>query len=418
MSIKRAIALILCCAAIALCAVNAYSVPAALQYVLSAPKAVMLADEPQPDAPAEDGEGGADGAAQAEKSELKTLFKSLDKLAGEWTGIISAYGAATLHTAVAMEGARTQTAALTGVYGALGALPQKIMRSGRYFYTEETASAARVLVLDEQLAIALFRVGDPIGRTVIVNQQKYTVIGVARHTRAPGDKAAYGAYAPAIALENDGIQTETLTVWAKPVPGAGAAARFESDMARWKAGGNFYSLSKERTRALLPARILLCVAGALLVLEGFRLLLWLAKRFAGDCRERLKHVFAVQLTGRMAAYAGACVLFLALLLAAFYYVAQFALAPVYVFPEWIPAVLVEVSDIIETFWNNRAAGGGLIEYRTPEVLTLRFYQGALTILCALTGAVAVQWQGITRGWRTRGKGRFFLSEKERNKESA
>jgi len=58
-------------------------------------------------------------------------------------------------------------------------------------------------------------------------------------------------------------------------------------------------------------------------------------------------------------------------LAFFYGWTQLVLTMVYIFPEWIPAVPVEINDILTTWWQNAEITGGVIEWRTREIIVLR-----------------------------------------------
>src|SRR5699024_12556269 len=60
--------------------------------------------------------------------------------------------------------------------------------------------------------------------------------------------------------------------------------------------------------------------------------------------------------------------------------------PVYTFPEWVPAVLVEPKDIQTAFWNVWQTSATVVEYRTPELLRLRFLREVMAWSC---GAVAL-----------------------------
>ena len=60
--------------------------------------------------------------------------------------------------------------------------------------------------------------------------------------------------------------------------------------------------------------------------------------------------------------------------------------PVYTFPEWVPAVLVEPKDIQTAFWNVWQTSATVVEYRTPELLRLRFLREVMAWSC---GAAAL-----------------------------
>lgn len=368
MSIKRWVIIGILGMMIAFCCAQIYETPDLLQFAMEAP-----AVQTEQDAP----------------SEARRLLTEIREISEQWTGVVS-------HTAVTADkenamltgvGGRAVTAHLTGEYGSINALPARLMRAGRAFYPEEVESGAKVMILDEQLAIALFRVGDPIGRTVVLEETEYTVVGVKRHTRAAGDAAPYGAYVPWKALDAAGTNMDTMTVWGKAVQGAGAQTKFRTDMENWQPGGCFYSLSKERTRAVLPVWVLITVCMLLTVIACFKWFGKLVLRLVRKYKERLAVQFAVQLTPLLIGYTAYGLLALcgALLLA--YIWAKVLLWPVAVFPEWIPAVPVEVSDILTTWWQNAQTDCRLIEFRTREVLTLRRWRMLLRILSTAAGAV-------------------------------
>ena len=397
MSIKRGILLAVCLALIALCCFQVMRVPSLLQYVIAAP------------APASQGE-----------NPLAECLRALEDVQAGWEGIVSASAVTGNASRQMLEavGAGQTEAALTGEYGSPLALPERLYTAGRGFYEEELAGGAPVMILDEQLAIALFRVGDPVGRQVRLGKITYTVVGIARHARAAGDLEAYGAYVPLLSLTE--YPLETLTVWAKPVPGSGALAKFRADMAIYAPSGCLYSLSQERERALLPAWLLATVCGLLLLLALCRAFARAVLALRADFLNRLRHRFAAQMAPRLIAYTLLGALMLLALLAAFYGWAQLLLRPVRAFPEWVPAVPVEVSDIMSTYWKNISTLGRLTELRTPQVLTLRMWRHLLRIPCLLAGAVAIHTFGKIWGQRNgRGNGREpSLSEPEREAERA
>lgn len=371
MSIKRMIALAGCVILIALCVFQVYRTEPFLQFVTTAPSG----------------------------EEIQKTTEQIELLKEGWQGTIAASAVTMERGQILLEGATGKSAEtyLRGEFGSMSALPSRILRFGRNFYPEELERGARVIILDEPLAIALFRVGDPIGRTVMIEENEFTVIGVARHKRGAGDAQAHGAYVPLPALTD--IQMDTLTVWAKPVAGAGAAAKFKADMHNCFARGDLYSLSKERERALLPVWLLLTVIGLLLLLWLFRAFADLVRHLYSDFTARLKHCFAVEMLPRLLGYAVLSLLAFAVLIGISYLWAQMLLRPVDIFPEWIPAVPVEISDILATYWRNAAETCTLIEYCSREVLSLRMWRMMLCILCLLAGAIALHTMGIFRGKR-------------------
>ena len=62
--------------------------------------------------------------------------------------------------------------------------------------------------------------------------------------------------------------------------------------------------------------------------------------------------------------------------------------PVFTFPEWVPAVLVEPQDIAAAFWNVWQDTATVMELRTPEVLRSRFFSRLMGWACGF-GALAL-----------------------------
>lgn len=388
MWIKRAVALGLCLVLIGLCVWQIFQVDTGMQYLILAPT------EPKQD---------------PEKPTPTALSGLIDKLklsAEDWDGILSDWALTSQNEGMQLTGKNGQgaSARLVGVYGNMAALPNRLARFGRSFYPEELKNGDRVILLDEELAIALFRTGDPVDRIVILNELEYRVIGILRHSRTPGEHDAYAAYVPLLSLEKEAFQAETLMVSARPVPGAGAASQFKSDMNAWQAGGSLHLLSKERERALLPLRALMAAVGFCVALCLWRQLKRLTLFLYQDYRTRLNSLFAVQLFPRLVGYILLVLLCAGGLLLLLYGLVLFALDPVYVFPEWIPAVPVEWSDISSTFWTNQTAVTTAMELRSPELLTLRFYRAVLTALCVLAGFILCKGYGQWRGRKNKNEG--------------
>ena len=80
----------------------------------------------------------------------------------------------------------------------------------------------------------------------------------------------------------------------------------------------------------------------------------------------------------------------ALNLAAIFFLLQELIAPVYIFPEWVPAILVEPKEIEKTFWTLRAQQTGLVALRTPQVLRLHFLHRVMTAACALAAVLLLK----------------------------
>lgn len=381
MWINRGIALLLCAIVMGLCCVQVSQVDSALQYLVLSPS------EPE-----QDPEKPAPTALSQRIDRLKTL-------AADWDGIISCWALASQNESVPLSGQNAQTtvARLVGVYGNQSALPTQLARFGRLFFEEELKNGENVILLSESLAIALFRAGDPVDRIVTIAGTAYRVIGILREGRTPGDHDEYTAYVPLLALDKAHFQTTVLTVSARPLTGTGAASQFKTDMTGWQSGGDFYQLSKEKQRALLPVRMLAVCLGFAVVIRLWGVYKRWCSALMTDYKRRLETQFAVQLFPRLLGYGLLLLLAFVAWLGALYALVQFLLQPVYVFPEWVPAIPVEISEILKTFWQNQESATRIVELRTPQLLTLRFYRSALTGLSVLAG-----WIFFT-GWSRKPK---------------
>jgi putative ABC transport system permease protein len=67
------------------------------------------------------------------------------------------------------------------------------MRKGRFLSDEDQQSTANVVVLSDTAARELFPLSPPIGQTVFLGSQAYTVIGIAGHLESPSQAASAAA---------------------------------------------------------------------------------------------------------------------------------------------------------------------------------------------------------------------------------
>jgi len=264
------------------------------------------------------------------------------------------------------------------------------LRQGRLFYPEEIEAGDRVIILDEQLALAMFRIAYPIGREVTLQGVSYRVIGIVRHQKRVGDLMDYGAYIPLNSVIGESVTVDALKVEAQPKSGVGASVSFKSVVQQWQPSGSLYDLGKEGMAAGLWLRVLLFVTGMTAVV---RLIGWLNGRvryYGKRYRARLQVRYAIHMLPELL---GVIVLFVigygaaagiaALLM-------NHIIEPVYIFPEWIPAVLVEWADIADAFWKVWQLPAVMTEMRTPEILRLRW----LTLLVQGCSAAAAVLAGL------------------------
>jgi hypothetical protein len=351
-----------------------------LQYLVPAPQLTASASN-QPETDQADADSDENSAS--DKTDTKTvpnqavqvLWESLKNTAEGWTGVIQAYTLSGVaeKTSMLSDTGETKQARLTALSeGAFTLMPQYV-RFGRLFYPEELQKGCNGILLDEQLALALFHISEPVGRTVTISDIDFTVIGILRHSLRVGDGEDYGALVTLPYLWDRSLQLQALQVSALPVAGAGAHSTFSTSMQAWAANGTLVDLGKEGMGALLPLRVLAFFLGCAMFFGALRFWNLQMKGFAFDYRHRLGEQYGVALLPRL--------LLSILVLATGYAVLALAAAalirmivqPVYTFTEWVPSVLVEWKDIRTAFWGVWQGAASLRELRSPELCRLRYF---------------------------------------------
>ena len=387
MSTKRLVALVLLVAGIAGLAFSIAQGPQAFQYLVVPPD--MPGESQAQQAPnqghdAEEGEQPAQEAAKPPKlSDLRQLMKQLDTRMGDLSTAQAGYGMTTYAARQTLNTPEqgSAIASVQGLWGDVSLTQRYVLSNGRQLYLEELQSGAPSAVIDERLAIDLFRVGDPIGRKLTLGSASFTVVGVVRHSRHPGEADAGLMQVPLLSLDKQGAKAQVLAINVQPKAGSGAYAALSKELEQLRQGGSFHSLMKERYRALLPLRWLLCGAGLLVAALGFRVARAFTRGHWHTMQRKLQSRYAARLLPEMIGRAALVALMYGVLLAGVFLVLQEAIAPVYVFPEWVPTVLVEPKDISKAFWGLREQQSVLVALHTPELWRLRFLHRLMTAAC-------------------------------------
>lgn len=272
-------------------------------------------------------------------------------------------------------GTSAQATLFAGGDGFFQVYPRYLV-SGRLPSETELKKGEPTAALDEDLAFALFPTVDPVGQTISVNGTQLRVVGVVRHERHVGEADLYTVYAPLLSVQEQPFSILTLS--AKPLHGSGASVMFADTASdNWAPGGEMYNTDKETMRAKLPLRYALVLFAASLLLRAFGLVRSLGRRAAEDIHLRLQTKYLKVLLGRIAAWAAALAASCAVLLGALYAVAGVAVAPLYVFPEWVPDNIVEWSSIRDVFWNLATEGVQMISAATGAVRAIQFWAGVI-----------------------------------------
>jgi hypothetical protein len=368
------------------------SVGSNLQYVVEAP------DLQQTDiAASSDSESGS--TTSYPNQALKEWKESLDDSAETLSQGVSAWtmGGVIQSTTITDTKGETSSDARIDLLGenAFTVHPRYLLY-GRTFYDEELKNGDKVVMLDEQLALKLYSVADPIDRTVMINNEEYRIVGIVRHTKQVGDYMDMGAYIPLMSLMSQNVKPTAIVVEATPISGAGANVTFTNAMKEWKSGGTVIDLGKETMAATLWLRFLIFLAGFVVTLRVIKRLNQEVTIYHKKYHASLQNVYAIhlmpQLVGHIVLYAigyALCAGALALLI-------NYLITPVYTFTEWVPTVLVEWDDITTAFWNVWQTSATTIEFRTPELLRLRFFTVVLQACTACVGLIVALIYGKNR----------------------
>ena len=260
----------------------------------------------------------------------------------------------------------------------------KQLAAGRWMDSGELSRGAKVAVLDEDLAFALFGSEGAEGKEIEIGGAEYAVIGTVRHRRGVGEADEFSAYIPLATAAEQGIQLDTITMHALSAVPSGLDQSFTEAMRSAWGAGELHNLRKERMGGLLLTRMLLFAFGMALVF-------WLLRRFGAVVRRWRAQIAALRERNYARRWLGPAllrvfggILFGVMLLLAAYALLAFAIEPVYTFTEWVPESLVSLKALRAVFWDRAAHAARLINLRTLESVRIAFW-GSI----ARTGAAAL-----------------------------
>lgn len=363
------------------------------QYLFAPPQRVT---PPMPDDASQADAGGDAAAAEPINSGLTDLIAAADALKEELyavapqsclTAILDGQTLTNDNEDAPLAEVTRVEAITDGFFG----LRDVTLTSGRLLYPEEMQRGAKVILLSEPLAVKLFLYPNPIDRRVTLGGAQYRVVGVFAHGKEVGDRRDTLCYLPLTSLTQSALPITAMCYEAAPQSPAGSYAAFESAAQTAFSGGECISLHKLRGNALLPLRVMAFLFGGYATLLILRLLNRRARTHLRAYRDRLKHQYALRLmpwlTGRVLLLAAGYALCAALLAALF----VLLLDPVFTFPEWVPAILVEPKDIATAFWNCWQLPSDVLRYNTPQSYRISFFQLLLSWSAAGLSICCVAW---------------------------
>ena len=241
------------------------------------------------------------------------------------------------------------------------------------------------IILDEQTAFKFFHTEDPIGRKVTLNGTEMEVAGVAAHSRRIGETGEFAAWVPLGTVKNC-----ELMVLSAAERSISLFAVFQNQaQAYFGTDGTAISLTKEKTRALMPLLLIFLVVAVWLLKRWIRWVAGYGRARVAEVKAESKKRYALQLIPYLAAKLLPAALLIALTAAACYGVAVLAVSPLWSFPEWVPETLGEYPSWISKFWDLTGMGTKTVSIRTPELAEVQFWSGLIlwgTILILLRAA--------------------------------
>ena len=233
---------------------------------------------------------------------------------------------------------------------------------GRLISEADIDKGKNVVVLDDGAELELFKGDSALEKTVYIDGIEMQVVGIIDGKRRLGEAGEHLIYVPITSSYKNGIKTDTMEITAMGVDNTSSLVIMENTLRNWCSSGSFYNLFKLKMSATLPARWVIVFLGikALLALIR-RVNSWAAKQVR-MFRNELQRCYFLQILGRVIWKIIAALITYCILAMGVFGIAGIAVQPMYVFGEWIPESIVELTSIIDCAWNRSAANSVSIKY--------------------------------------------------------
>ena len=329
-------------------------------------------------------------AATQEGGELNALYeeaqKQLASIADSVTA--SAVGARLQGANLATETQNAQTTVYAVGSGYFDVVHETLL-DGRLISEADVKRAEDAIVIDESTALSFFAGDEPVGKTVTLDGMNYEVAGVIKTSRRLGETDEHVAYIPITAASANALAMQTVELIAKTADKTtGSAILMENTLRTWRSGGSFYNYDKLTLGAVMPLRWMILFAGVALLLSLVSRLNAAAWGRVCYYADQLKTRYARDMLGGMMGSVLLALLGYAALAGAAFALAKFSIDPLYVFTEWVPEVLVELSSIAKRFWSLNDANAAAVRCVSRNYCVLETGRGLLRwgLLALLLGA--------------------------------
>ena len=267
------------------------------------------------------------------------------------------------------------------------------LTEGRMISDRDIREAGNVIVIDQALAYQLFPGGDAIGRTLRMGKREWMVIGLIRTVPRFGEVNDSVAYIPITTLGEYSFQPQTLEIHLQKGDNTPTAVLKNMIVEKAESGTWIY-LSTEKTKAMMPLRLIAVVLLCYLIYRLFRKSISYAKNRYSQFRDKLTEKYAVNLIGwvfcRSLVFLMIWIAICGAALAATWLIRQVVLT----FPEWIPDKPFSLQSYIRSFWFIHHEESAGIQYLSHDLSTIQLGAGMIRSGC--TGSLAGCWIGIQR----------------------
>lgn len=269
--------------------------------------------------------------------------------------------------------------------------------SGRPVSQADIDDGSRVIVLDRDTAFLLFGDAPAEGQKVTLEDNTYTVAGVAENSRRLSETGIPSAWVPL----GQGGKSDMMVLSCFAGSDSGSQTLVREAAEEIFGAGTLICPEKERTRETMIPRLVAIILAVWLLLRWCRFLGTLWRKQAGRIRDKSRSQYALK-TSLYGLKALAPVILLSILtIGAGYLLAVFAIEPASILPEWVPESLGDFSKWGSRFRSLMAEAANPVQLQTAELAEIRF--GGLLVrigtALSLTGALL-----LCLG-KKRGKGR-------------
>ena len=318
-------------------------------------------------------------AATQEGNEIAALYETAQEKLASMADSLTAYAVAARRQSVSISSGEGKAAQVTlyAVGEGYFDVMHETLRSGRFVSGADVSRVENVIVIEEKNALALYPGVEPVGQRLTLEGREYEVAGVIAGGRRLGEADEAVAYIPITAAGEHALPMQTVICSARCVDTGGTAILMEDTLSAWQPNGSFYHLAKMRLGAVMPLRWALLIAGVCALLTALQHINALAMGRISLYHERLKTRYARDMAPGIAGSVLGLALLYGLWLALVSALAVFSIEPLYVFTEWVPEVVVELSSLENRFWALNNAHAAAIRCMTRETAVIELGQGLM-----------------------------------------